>query len=216
MLSYLFDLLFVLLVFAVASFVAWRWSMVHCATTFVSVLMAGLLAITTFEPVANWVEVTYLTSSERFIAKYLYFVVCMTLFLVTLVVLQWCIHAVLPDAPKMSPRAEMLGRWGLGVLTGYLFASFVLCVIMTFPAPRNFWGLFEPDARRRPGPVMASAPDHQFLAFVEYTCGQTSALSGKWLLDRPVIPPDSHTGRWGSFPKRYALWRWQFEYVEWP
>jgi hypothetical protein len=213
MLSYLFDLLFVVVVLAVACFVARRWSMVHCATAFVSVLIAGLLAITTFEPVAHWVEDTYLSATERFIAIYLYFFVSMTVFLVTLAILLRSIHAILPDAPEVSPRGEMFGRWGFGALTGYFFASFLLCAVMTFPAPRDFWGLFAPDAHRRPGPVMACAPDHQFLAFVEYTCDHTFALTGTWMLDRPLIPPSSHTGRWGSFPIRYATWRGQSGYA---
>jgi hypothetical protein len=207
MLNYLFDLLFVLVVLAVACFVARRWTMVHCAAAFVSVLIAGLLAITTFEPIAHWLERAYLTSTDFVVAEHLYFVVCMSVFLVTLAVLLWSIHAILPDAPAVSPRGEMFGCWGFGVLTGYFVASFLLCAVMTFPAPRNFWGLFEPDAHRRPGPVMACAPDYQFLAFVEYTCDHTFALTGTWLLDRPLIPPTSYTGRWGSFPNRYARWR---------
>ena len=212
MLSYSFDLLFVLLVLAVACFVARRWSMVHCAATFVSVVIASLLAITTFEPVAEWFKAVYLMSTDKVISLHLEFAVCATVFLATLAILLCLIHAVLPDAPEVSPRGEMFGRWGFGALTGYFFASFLLCAVMTFPAPRDFWGLFEPDAHRRPGPVMACAPDYQFLAFVEYTCDHTFALTGTWLLDRPLIPPDSYTGRWGSFPNRYARWRGVFGY----
>lgn len=210
MLIYLFDLFFVLLVLAVACFVARRWSMVHCAAAFISVLIASLFAITTFEPIALWIDATYLSIAEYDIAKYLYILVFTTAFLVSLASLLWFIHTILPDAPEVSPWGEMFGRWGFGALTGCFLASFLLCVVMTFPAPRDFWGLFEPDAHHRPGPVMACAPDYLYLAFVEYTCDHTFALTGPWLLDRPLIPPVSYSGRWGSFPIRYAKWRRQF------
>ncbi len=212
MYSYLFDIAFLLIVLAVTYLVARRWSLIHCATAFVSVLIASLLAITTFEALATWVNRTYLTSTDNAVADNTYFAICLTVFGVALFLLLRGIHNVLPIAPILSPRAERFGRWGFAALTGYLFASFLLCAVMAIPAPRHFWGLFEVEPSLRSGPIMAMAPDYQFLALVEYTCDHTFVVTGPWLLDHALIPPEDHKGRWPSYPMRYAKWRERFGY----
>ena len=212
MLGYLFDLLFLIVALSVAYWISQK-GMAHSATYFVAVLIASLLAITMFEPASNWAARRLLLPADIRIANYFYFLICIGIFAATLASFLWCIHVILPDAPKMSPRMETIGSWVFGVLTGYLFAAFLLTALLAFPAPREYWGAFAPEPHRRPGPIMASAPDFQFLTLTEYTCDHAFAVSGgAWLLDRPAISAQSSGGRWSSYPIRYALWREAFEH----
>lgn len=207
MLSYLFDFLFLLVAVATACLVS-RKCMVHSAAYYVATLVASLLAITTFERASTWIQYRILLPMTFRIDLLLYFFVTVVIFAAALEILLWCIHTMLPDAPQMSERTERIGRWVCGALTGYLFASFLLTACLTLPAPREYWGAFAPEADRRPGPIMALAPDYQFLALAEYTCDHAFALTGgEWLLDRPVLTAQSNQGRWSSFPIRYAIWR---------
>lgn len=207
MLGYLFDLLFVAVVVAVAYGMP-RNSLVHAAAFCVALLIASLLAITTFEPAAIWVERKMLAPSDFLIAMYLYFPICLGIFALALAGLVWCILRLLPDAPEMARRVETIGGWICSAFAGYLFASFLLVALQTFPAPREYWGAFAPEAHRRPGPIMALAPDYQFLALAEITCEHALVpLGGDWRLGRPVISADVEGGRWSSFPVRYAIWR---------
>lgn len=207
MLGYLTDFLFLLVVLGTAYWIAEK-GMVYAAVIFIAILIASLLAITTFEPVANWFNRTYLLSSDFRISSYCYFFIAIGIFSSALGILLWWTQLILPTAPVMSPRLETIGRRVFGILTGYLLASFLLTVILTFPAPLDFWGALAPEAHRRPGPIMRFGPDYQFLSLVEYTCEHASALKGgKWWLDRPVISAQVNGGRWSTYPIRYARWR---------
>ncbi|MCA9119975.1 MAG: hypothetical protein H6822_29465 [Planctomycetaceae bacterium] len=207
MLSYLFDLMFLLVTLSVAYIVS-RHSAVHAAAFFIATLISSLLSITTFEGVSARIARTYLLPSDFLILRHLQFVISIAIFVAAAALLAWCIQLILPETPKLSTRMEMTGRWVFGTLVGYLFAAFLLTVLATFPTRREFGGAFMPEAHRRPGPIMAAAPDYQFLALVEYTCGNAFALTGgNWTLGRPIISADAKHGRWSSFPIRYARWR---------
>lgn len=207
MLGYLFDIIFLAVVLAIAYYVS-RRSIVHSATCCVATLLASLLSATTFESLAKWINRTYLLPSDFLISMRLNFIVSIGLFAIVLAILLWFIQLILPVAPQISLRVEPIGRWFFGIATGYLFASFLLVSFLTFPAPREFWGLLTPEAHRRSGPIGRCAPDYQFLSLVEYTSANAFAFSGgSWLLDRPVISADLKRGRWASFPIRYAIWR---------
>ena len=220
MLAYLPDATFVLLMLAIA-YVTSQRGMVHAAAYSIAVLIASLLSITTFESTANWVERTYLLASDWRIAVHLYFLVSIVVFGASLTGLLWCVNAILPDAPEMTRWVDKIGGWAFGGLAGYLFASFLLIAVQTFPAPRECWGLLAPEAHRRAGPITFTAPDYQLLALTEFTCDHDFALTGgAWLLDRPVISAEPEGGRWSSFPTRFATWRenhewrWGGEFVD--
>lgn len=206
MLSYIFDFMFVLIVLG-SAFLVSRGSMVNSGIRLVAVLIASLLSIGNFEKLARWLESTYLSSTEETIAFHLFYVSAIGLFVVCLAILLWGVHRILPVAPEASERTETVGRWGFGIMTGYLMAAFLLTVIQTFPGPRDFWGSLPPDASQRSGPILSSAPDHQFLALTEYTLDNAFPVNGVWLLDRPVISADPQGGRWASFPDRYRIFR---------
>jgi hypothetical protein len=212
MLEYTFDIAFVLVAAATAWFAS-RKPVVHAAALFIAVLIAGVLAMTTFEPVAAWCQKTFLLPSDFRVAAYTWLLAAIAVFAAALLVLWRYVVVVLPEPPEMRPTLETFGSWGLGALAGYALAAFLLTTVHLFPAPRDYWGAFEPEAHHRSGPITKLAPDYQVLAFVEYVSERAFAVRGRgWELDRPAISANVKGGRWSSFPVRYAVWR---ETLEW-
>ena len=213
MMSYLVDILFVLVASATAYYVS-RKLFVHSVIGLICVLISSLFAIGTFEVVTYWVIRNLFLASDSFFTIYLWSPIALGLFGTAMGVLVCLVKSILPDPPEMSNFLEGIGCWITGLLSGYLLASFVLTVSHTFPASRNYGGAFPPEVQFRSGPVMAFAPDYQFLALTEYICEDTSALArGEWSLGRPVISAQMNRGRWSAFPIRFALWREQIHRV---
>lgn len=103
-------------------------------------------AMCNFEQLARWIKSTYLTSSEEVLGFYLFFDSAIGIFGVCLTILLWGVHRILPVALEVARRNEAAGRWGLGIMTGYLLAAFLLTIFQTFSGPRDFWGSLPPDA----------------------------------------------------------------------
>ena len=122
---------------------------------------------------------------------------------------------------RISPRfitsdrlAYELGRWGGGLLAGYVTMAFLLTALHTGPFPRNFWG-FTPERRNLLNIV---APDRQWLGFTQWVSEETLKRSGGGkVFDGPRtirastgegIGPHANT-TWPSFIIRYATRRQQ-------
>ncbi len=208
MLSYLFDIAFVLTVILSALVVARSMTLAESALTFLAVLLASLFAISLFEPIAEWCSAKLFLATDYGVTKFLWPFFALFLFLLALAFLQQQFLRTVGETTDFGPKLESFGGWIFGGLAGYVLAAFLLTLVHTLPGPRNYWGLFEPEAHRRPGPVMAFAPDYQLLSLVDYTCVPRGALTGiQWTLGGPVATTDLRKGQWASFPVRYALWR---------
>jgi hypothetical protein len=208
MLSYLFDLAFVLIVGLTALFIARGMMMVEAALTFLAVVISSLVAITVFEPIAAWCVRHLFVSTDVYVTKYLWAAFAIFIFLLVFAVLQQAFLRVLGDVPQFGRLAESVGCWGWGVLAGYVLAAFLLTISQTMPVPRDVWGTFEPEAHLRRGPIMAFAPDYQFLSLVDYVCEPRAALTGMpWTVGGPLNAAELDQGYWSAFPIRYALWR---------
>jgi len=107
----------------------------------VNVFLAGLVAFTFWEPLADGLEPmladTILAGLEDWI--------CLTgLFCLTLLLLRVLTNAVLTAEPDLPAVVQQGGGVLFGVLTGYLAAGFLACVLQTLPWHENF---FRFDAR---------------------------------------------------------------------
>lgn len=205
--QYSLDVAFVVVVIATTVFVA-RRLMIESAIAFLAVTLATLISMTLFEPVADWCRAHLFAFTDIIVSRFLWFFFALFLFGLSLFALLRMFLAILPEIPTLGRRTESIGGWIFGGLTGYILAAFLLTVLHTLPGPRNFWGIFEPDAQQRPGPVMAFAPDYQFLSLVDYICIPRGALSGSpRQLAGPLLGADLKKGRWASYPVRYAIWR---------
>lgn len=208
MLQIALDVVFVLIAGSVAWFVA-QQLFVEAVTTFLAIVLSSLVAIVAYEPVTRWVISTMFSEVDWRITMFLWSLFALVIFAYTLVMLQQVFSRTVVEPPLLGGRVESVGCVVVGGLSGYWLAAFLLTVLHTVPGPRDFWGVFEPDAAHRSSPVMAFAPDYQFLSFVNFTCVPHSPWTGSpWLAGGPAFtPPQLKKGSWNSFPVRYSLWR---------
>lgn len=210
MLPLLADVIFILVALSTAWFVA-RRLLVEATLMLLAVVFASLIAIVSFEPAAHWCTGALFAKGDLYLTQYLWAFLALSIFAYSAIMLFHVFSRILMDPPLFGGRVESVGRVAVGCLSGYLVAAFLLTVVQTLPGSRDYWGLLEPDAAHRSSPIMAFAPDYQFLTLVEYVCVPHSAISGTpWALGGPAVkPPQLAMGRWQSFPIRYAIWREQ-------
>ncbi len=182
------------------------------ALTCLSVILGGLLAMNFFEPLASFLEQNVAGGDWAYrwdvIALIGLCTVCVLLFrLVT--------DQILPTYVMVQRTMHEVGRWGAGLLTGYVTAGFLLAALHTAPLPRDFWG-FKPE---RDNLFNMAAPDRQWLGFVQYVSEKSLAQGGggenarifdgaRALMGDPESPYPNDV--WPSFPIRYAVRRDEF------
>lgn len=118
---------------------------------------------------------------------------------------------------RLSPRfiqtnrlLHELGRWGGGLMAGYITMAFLLTSLHTGPFPREFWG-FSPERRNLFNVV---APDRQWLGFTQWVSEHTLKWGGAGkIFDGPRPEPrlggsqGAENRVWPSFVIRYATRR---------
>ncbi len=207
MIDYVLDCAFLLVVVFTTLFVAARL-VVESAIIFLAVVIASLLSITLFEPIAGWCSLNLFSQSDVLITRFLWFFFAVLIFVAALGSLLHLFFQVVGDVPQLGKLTESIGSWVFGGVTGYFLASFLLTLLHTLPGPRDFWGSFEPEVQRRTGLITRLAPDYQFLTIVDYVCVPRSPLTGSpWKPSGPLVSTEFKKGRWASFPVRYAIWR---------
>ena len=179
--------------------------------TFLSVLLAGLLAMNYFEPVAGWLESFDRTSiawSQRTDV-----IALLGLFVVFVFLLRLMTDRLAPTFMVIQSLAYEIGRWSLGLATGYLTMAILLTALHTAPFPR--WVTAQGVQEFIPGFTAErqnffnmAAPDRQWLGFVQYV-SRRSLPRGR-VFDGPRFPAGDYTADyWPSFPIRYASRREQ-------
>lgn len=181
------------------------------ALTSLIVVISGLLAMNFFEPVAGFLESF---GSSMWWRSHCDIFALLGLFAVSVGVLRISTDRISPRFISSDRLIYGLGRWGGGLLAGYVTMAFMLTALHTGPFPRDFWG-FTPERRNLLGAV---APDRQWLGFTQWV----SEESLKWPGDGKVfdgpqtfrvptregIGPRKNT-TWPSFIIRYATRRQQ-------
>ena len=165
--------------------------------TFVSVLLGGLLAMNFFEPVANYLEYTIAGSAEW--AARWDVISLVGLFAVFTLGLRLLSDYLAPTFIPVHPLVHEIGRWGFGVLAGYVTMAMLLTALHTAPLPREFLG-FTPERNNFLG---MAAPDRQWLGFTQYV--SEKSMRGGRIFDGPRLKiGDAPNEIWPSFPIRYA------------
>ena len=90
------------------------------ATTFIAVILAGLLAMNFFEPVASMFPATAEWQMRADI------IALLGLFAALVTGLRMAAEYLMPTQIEVNPLVYDGGRWGFGVLTGYVTAAIVL------------------------------------------------------------------------------------------
>jgi hypothetical protein len=187
------DVILILVVAGVAWCVASEgpWG---AASTLIAVIVAGLLAMNFFEPLASKFPSSIEWRTRADIISLL------GLFAVFTMALRMACEYVMPTQIEVHPLAYNAMRWGLAAATGYVTMAILLTALHTAPLPREFMG-FRPE---RANLLDAMAPDRQWLAFTQHTSEHIFTTGN--IFDGDVFPRfegrDSEV--WSSFPIRYA------------
>lgn len=169
----------------------------------VIVVLAGLLSMNFFEPLATGLSSALPASYQNWADV----VALVGLFTAIVFVMRILTEKIAPgflDAPKAAYES---GRWGASLLTGYITMAFLLTALHTAPLPREFMG-FTPERNNFLG---VTAPDRQWLAFTQYVSERSFRQGGDGrIFDGPQVTFGDGAGGnsvWPSFPIRYATRR---------
>ena len=198
------PLLSVAIIVAVA-YAQYRNGLFTSAAMFVQVILAGLIAFNFWEPLAdlldNSFQRTALAGTEDAI-------VLTALFSIALGVLRTVTNKLCPDLVDYHGYTQQIAAAVIGLVTGYLVAGFVVCVVQTLPMEDRFLG-YEPRplAQDTAGPRSLFPPDRVFLAMMRYA----GAYPVSWAdadPDAPTLYDRYETfDRTGTFELRYLRYR---------
>lgn len=181
------------------------------AITSVVVVLAGLLAMNLFEPVAAFGQGMF----SSYVWSYRMDIIALVgLFIGLVFGLRMLFEKLAPVYVATEGIAYEIGRWGFGLLSGYVTMAFLLTALHTAPLPRDFME-FRPE---RANLFNVMAPDRQWLGFTQWVSEHSFARGGApRVFDGPVADfiddPNNAATRntvWPSFPIRYAHRREQF------
>lgn len=175
------------------------------AFIFVSVLLAGLLAMNYFEPLATFLT-NNISNSGAWPLRW-DCIALIGLFIAFVFLFREITVRIAPTYMQVHPLVHEIGRWGFAAMTGYITMAFLLTALHTAPLPREFAG-FTPE---RENFFSVVAPDRQWLGFTQYV-SEKSMRNGSvgHLFDGPEYEiPQQQNRVWPSFPIRYATRRSQ-------
>jgi hypothetical protein len=172
------------------------------ATVFLSALLAGLIAMNVFEPLAATLE-----SSAPGGAAYWDVVALLGMFTALVFGFRAAGEYLMPMYVDVHGLVHNSVRWALAAATGYLVVALLLTSLHTAPLPKSFLG-FDPGPNRKT--FFGIGPDIQWLAFNQYISER--ALRGSGTVFDAVtferIPGQASTvTTFSSFPIRYAMRR---------
>lgn len=174
-------------------------------TMLVNVFLAGALTFAFFEPLAGALEPIFqggiLQGTEDFLMMTLLF--CMFIAL-----LRWATHSLSFSDFYLEPNLNRFGGALVGMLTGYLLAGFLVCMMETLPFHENFMGF---EVRKADEGKLRTylPPDRAWLAVMRYA--GANALC--WQVNPAHPDAESNADRYktfdpnGTYEIRYARYR---------
>ncbi|MEQ8637318.1 CvpA family protein [Gimesia maris] len=187
-----------IVIWCVASEGAWGAGFI-----FVSVLLAGLLAMNFFEPLATLLT-NHVASSSSWQQRW-DIIALVGLFVGFIFLFREVTVRIAPAYMQVHPLVHEVARWGFAAMTGYIAMAFLLTALHTAPLPREFAG-FTPERKNF---FSVLAPDREWLGFTQYV-SEKSMRKGTFghLFDGPEYSfPKQDNKIWPSFPIRYATRR---------
>jgi hypothetical protein len=176
-------------IMAAVAYAYFREGVLTALTTLVNVFVTGLVAFSFFEPVANSLEPTLGTS---IFANYEDSIALFGLFILTLAGLRWVTNNLAPEDIELHALAQQISASAVALLTGYLVAGFVVCMLQTMPLGQKSLGL-NAQVENPPIPIRSLLPpDRVWLALMQ------RAGTGPFKQeDAPTFDPE------GTFEMRY-------------
>jgi uncharacterized membrane protein required for colicin V production len=181
-----------ILIMLAVTYAFWREGVLSAFVMGFNVLLAGLVAFNFFEPIASELD-SMLAGS--FLHGYEDSFSLMVLFCATLVFLRWLTNALVRTMVEYHPILQQGGSVVFGLMTGYLVAGFLLCVLQTMPFNEHFLKFEVRPEAQAPGAKLRRfmPPDHVWLALMH----RASKTSLAWEDDAPFDPD-------GSYELRYS------------
>ena len=180
------------------------------AITAMSVVLAGLIAMNFYEPICE-----NLMGGDEYWQRRMDLVVLVGLFVGALTGLRAGADHLSPTYIGVHRMVHEGVRWFSGLMAGYVTMAFLLTALHTAALPREFMGF-----RAERANFFATAPDRQWLGFVQYVTERVCVSSPARPFDGPQIklgdatdPNRNKTNNWPpediwpSFPIRYATRR---------
>jgi hypothetical protein len=176
---------------------------------FLCVLLAGLLAMNFFEPVAGALEsLGGPTWRPRWD-----FIALVGLFVALVFGLRTAAERTAAADIEIEDLTNEIGRWGFGALTGYVTIAFLLTSLHTAPLPRQVYPtrIEEPlGFHAEGGNFFGLSPDYHWLAFTQFVSRKGLRRGENYIFDAPRYKVgDYQEAEWPSFPLRYAARREQ-------
>ncbi len=192
----------VLIVLAVA-YAHCREGVLTAATLLINVVLAGILTFHFWEPLADALEQVFAGGS---LVGYEDTFSLTILFTVFLILLRMATATLAPRPVDFSNNAQLIGGGLFGLVTGYLTAGFLVCVLQTLPWHENFLG-FQPRTDGETSLRSFFPPDRVWLALMRHA----AALPLAWQEDRedaatPYERQLTFDGD-GTFELRYLRYR---------
>ena len=198
MIDFMFLAAFAAVTWCVASEGAWGAGIV-----FLSTLLAGLLAMNFFEPLA-----VTLAQSIPTAAAYCDFIALAGLFAALVFGLRTASEYLMPTYAEVHGVVHNIVRWLLAATTAYTVVAILMTSLHTAPLPRSFLG-FDPGPTRKT--FFGLGPDIQWLALTQYISERSLGAGRPFdavTAERIEGDPSSATTL-SSFPIRYAMRRSQ-------
>jgi hypothetical protein len=155
------------LVMGIVAYAFWREGVLTAITMFVNVIIAGLVAFNFFEPLAAEMEPMVKGS---FLEGFEDSLLLVAFFCLTLAALRWATNNLANEELDLDPKLQQGAAGVFGLLTGYLLAGFLICVIQTLPGHDHILGfrtevnLNAPDQKMR----RIIPPDRVWLAMMHF------------------------------------------------
>jgi hypothetical protein len=153
------------LIMLIVAYCHWREGLLTAACMAVNVFLAGLVAFNFWEPLADQLEPLL---AGTFLLGYEDALCLVGLFAVALVLLRTAVNRLARSEPEYPAKSRQVGGAVCGLITGYLAAGFLLCVLQTLPLPVNFFGFYYEVSQNAGGAKTPRVlpPDHAWLALM--------------------------------------------------
>jgi hypothetical protein len=185
-------ILLTIVIMLILAYCHFRQGLFSSTCTLVNVFLAGLITFNFWEPFAGVLEGWMV---RTFVQGYEDFIVLITLFGVSLLVLRGVENSINKVEVAYYPALNQLGGSVVALVTGYLLSGFLICALETLPWHQNFLG-FEPYNENESGVRRLMPPDRVWLALM-HRAGKT------WLSRGETVPTFDAEGTFESNYMRF-------------
>jgi hypothetical protein len=179
-----------ILLMLITAYAYFREGLLTAVAMFCNVILSGLIAFNFWEPIAAELEGTV---ANTMFNGYEDCLCLMLLFCLPLGALRWLTNTLANTEIDYPPLMQQIGAVLFALMTGYLVAGFLVCVMQTLPWEERFLG-FDPTVDARGGVRRVLPPDRVWLAMM-YWAGK----NGLGTSEGPTFDAD------GTFTARYGV-----------